>query len=150
MAKNSFNNVEGAEEIKNLFEDLLNKAPAMYEDELEKAGEKIKNSAKSKIKDKTGKLKQSIKSKNTTRKEIKGVSVIAGGNVAPHAHLVEFGHRLTNNAGQTIYIPGVGFRKLKKGLRKDVAPNPFFRNAFDEYKNELARKLEGVLDTIVR
>ena len=135
MAKNSINNVEGAEEIEALFKDLLKKVPEMYEEELENSANKISNSAKSKINDKTGNLKQSIKIRKFNKKDIKGVSVVAGGTKAPHAHLVEFGHRQIDKNGNVV---------------GDVPPHPFFRNSFDEYREELEIKLKRILENIVR
>lgn len=126
-------NIEGLEEVKNLLETLRSKAPDIYRTELEHAGEIIKNSAKSKIHDDTGALSASVKTQSKFTVKKQQVSVIAGGVQAPHAHLVEFGHRQITKTGQVL---------------GDVPAHPFMRPAYEEYKEMLIQKLTQAIDRL--
>lgn len=125
--------VEGVEDVMALLQELVVKAPERYESILTDYGDKIGNSAKSRIKDKTGNLRSSCNTKRTFTANTKKVSVIFGGTKAPHAHLVEFGHRMVTHSGQVV---------------GDVKPHRFLRPAFEEHLPNLTRELESALDSL--
>lgn len=126
-------NIEGLEEVRQLLETLRTQAPDVYKTELEYAGEMIKNSAKSKIHNETGALGASVKTQSKFTATKQQVSVIAGGVQAPHAHLVEFGHRQITKTGQII---------------GDVPAHPFLRPAYEEYKEMLIQKLTQAINRL--
>ena len=89
----TMNNIEGLEEVRQMLRTLADLSPQVYEEELTKTIDAVESTAKANVHSVDGNLVSSIKKKITkARTELKG-SVSAGGNKAPHAHLVEFGHR---------------------------------------------------------
>ena len=146
---NSFDNA-GFKELENLLKSLSERSPEVYAEELEKAARNVETDAKSNVNDKTGQIRSSIILKKYAGQKSVSFTVSAGGINAPHAHLVEFGHRIITD-GQTINIPGVGFRKLKKGeVLGDVPAHPFLRKAFDENKTSIEKALETALDKLLK
>jgi HK97 gp10 family phage protein len=126
-------NVQGLEEVRQLLEILQKEAPQIYKEELESAGTIIKNSAKSKVHNISGALNSSINTKSKFTETKQQVSVIAGGRAAPHAHLVEFGHRQINKNGEVV---------------GDVPAHPFLRTAFEEYRETLLQKLSQAINRL--
>lgn len=101
---------------------------------LEGIAHEVKDRAKANIKNRTGRLRRSVRVRETKDGEFR---VVAS---APHAHLVEFGHVQENKKGKII---------------GHVPPHPFLRPARDEVINELLRsggkgydfaKASGVFD----
>jgi HK97 gp10 family phage protein len=104
---------------------------------LRKGATIIRDAAKQKVPVKSGKLRESIRIKAQRRSKYLRVSVIAG---APHAHLMEYGYRLTTHGtgkGTGTFIQDVG----KQG------EHAFMRPALDEHRTDV---VEAVRDTIVK
>ena len=134
MAKNAVN-VTGLQEVRDLFDTLMREAPEAYKHELQKAGDVIENSAKSKVNSVTGNLKSSFRTKEMFTEKKQKVSVMAGGAKAPHAHLVEYGHRQVTSKGEVV---------------GDVPAHPFLRPAFEEHKEALVKSLVQAIDRLAR
>lgn len=87
--------ITGLDEVKYLLASLLDVAPELYWEILEKYGQKIHDEALTGFENKTGNLRRSFTIKKKKTENTQRVTVSAGGKKAPHAHLVEFGHRQT-------------------------------------------------------
>jgi HK97 gp10 family phage protein len=122
--------------LENYLKALSDKAPDAYEKELKSAAQLVADSARKNIKSKTGKLRSSIEIKRYTSKGNINYRVQAGGTRAPHAHLVEFGHRMVkpNGSGEVI---------------GDVPAHPFLRKALDENRDSIVNALDAALDKIL-
>lgn len=130
----TMNNIEGLAEVQQMFRHLAELAPRIYEEELTKCVDAVENSAKTNVHSISGNLVSSIEKKITKgRSELKG-SVKAGGVKAPHAHLVEFGHRLLNENGEVI---------------GDVPAHPFLRKAYEKHVGDLLRSLRHAIDRAI-
>jgi HK97 gp10 family phage protein len=131
MQGRTFSSITGLGDVKSLLAALLKEVPEEYEKVLNKYCDIIENSAKAKITHEvTGKLKKSFKIKRVFTEKKKRVTIVAGGNVAPHAHLVEFGHRLVSHSGEIIgAVPG----------------KHFMRDAFTENIPALTAEIEEIL-----
>jgi len=125
--------IEGLEEVKALLRTLRDEAPQIYDQELKDGAMQMKSIALSHIKNDTGALSASgnVKSVSTQSKRME--SLIFGGITAPHAHLVEFGHRQINKSGEIV---------------GDVPAHPFLRTAFEQYKEILIQKLLQATDRL--
>jgi len=132
---NSMSRIEGMEEVRQLLQSLQERAPDVYMQELEAGGKQIETMAKSNVHSISGQLSASIHTEILDTATIKGAAVVAGGASAPHAHLVEFGHRHLNKYGDVV---------------GDVPAHPFMRKAFEQYKAQLIAKLEADIDRIIR
>jgi hypothetical protein len=126
-------NIEGLEEVKDLLKALQNEAPEVYSQELKDGVIRMKAIALSHIKDDTGALSESATTKSSNRQNKRMESLIFGGIVAPHAHLVEFGHRQMSKSGEVV---------------GDVPAHPFLRTAFEEYREILLQKLNQAIDRL--
>ena len=130
----TMNNIEGLEEVRQMFRNLAERSPQVYEQELTKTIDAVESSAKANVHSISGNLVSSIKKKITKgRSELKG-SVSAGGTKAPHAHLVEFGHRLVNENGEVV---------------GDVPAHPFLRKAYAQHVGNLLRSLSQAIDRLI-
>lgn len=127
-------NMHGMDEVIQMLRSLQSRAPDVYNQELYQAGLRIASSAKSKVHDVSGALSSSIHLSDDTNKSRPKVSIIAGGVAAPHAHLVEFGHRQLNKKGEVI---------------GDVPAHSFLRNAFDGYKERLLNDLRQAIGRLI-
>ena len=134
LAKKSVK-IEGLEEVRDLFDTLRREAPEEYKKELQNAGSMIESSAKSKVNSVTGNLKESFRTKEKFTETIQKVSVIAGGTKAPHAHLVEYGHRQVTSKGEVV---------------GDVPAHPFLRPAFEQHKEALVKRLTEAIERLAR
>jgi HK97 gp10 family phage protein len=127
----TFSSIMGLEDVKLLLKILESDVPIEYERVLRKYGERIEASAKSKITHEvTGKLKKSIRLKQVFTEKKKRVSIIAGGKAAPHAHLVEFGHRQISPSGE---------------IGRPVPGKHFMRDAFTENLAALNIEIDEIL-----
>ena len=130
----TMNNIEGLAEVQQMFRNLADMAPQIYEEELTKTIDAVESSAKQNVHSISGNLVGSIEKKITKgRSELKG-TVKAGGVKAPHAHLVEFGHRLMNENGEVI---------------GDVPAHPFLRKAYEQHVGDLLRSLSRAIDRLI-
>lgn len=127
---NSMYNLDGFEEVRELLQSLQDRAPELVDQELETAARNIEADAKGYIKSKSGHLASSIK----VQKSKARYKIIAGGASAPHAHLVEFGHRMVNENGQVI---------------GDVPPHPFLRRAFEKNKAKMIASITKAIGRLV-
>ena len=88
--------------------------------------------------DKTGNLRSSIRFSKTKRTPRKSYNVIGKiytlPKVGPHAHLVEFGHKIVRN--------GQVFGKVK--------PHPFLRPAADESKEEVLNIITTAMNETIK
>lgn len=126
--------LEGFNEIMNILQTLRERVPDQYDEALENVSEKIKVDAKQRVRSKTGKLKASIQKKKKTQSGITTYEVSAGGRSAPHAHLVEFGHRQVLEDGTVV---------------GDVPARPFLRSAFEDNKDEIINQLTSIIDNAI-
>ena len=131
---NSMSNIDGFDEIRDLLQSLADRAPDVYEEELEKAAKSIESDTKSNINDKSGELSQSVTLRKYSGQKSVSYKVSAGGIKAPHAHLVEFGHRLVVN----------------DKVVGDVPAHPFLRKAFEENKAKTEAALNAALDKLLK
>lgn len=132
---NSMYAIEGFEEVKSLLDSLANRSAEVYESELEKVARDIEVDAKSNIHDETGALQSSIKTDKSKSKTHVRYKVLAGGAPAPHAHLVEFGHRQVTKEGKVV---------------GDVPAHPFLRKAFEQNKSRIISALNKALDKLLK
>lgn len=132
---NSMTRIEGFNEIRELLETVRNRVPSRYEEILETVSTKIKVDAESKINSKTGELKGSLRKKKKSQSGVTSYEISAGGQSAPHAHLVEFGHRQVTKTGEVI---------------GDVPARPFLRTAFEDNKDELIVMITRIIDQAIR
>lgn len=105
---------------------------------LKKQGVKLKKRtekvARSKVKEKTGNYLKSIKSGKVYEFNENFSSRVY--STAPHAHLIEYGHKIVTKSGEIkgfkngTYV----FEEAKKSFEED------FTNAVDEYLDELYKK----------
>lgn len=130
--------VEGVDAVMSLLDALIYEAPEMYWNTLEKYGERIRAGALVRIKDKTGNLRRSFTLKKKKTAKTQRVTISAGGPKAPHAHLVEFGHRQTAVKGGATIPP-----YYVKGVK-------YMRKAFEEQIPSLTQELEDILTTLIR
>jgi hypothetical protein len=126
--------VKGLREVQRLLSILLTDVPAVYEDLLETVGRMMEVDTKAGIKVLTGNLMSSVRLRKTFTAKTHRVSVIAGGRKAPHAHLVEFGHRMMTKDGRVV---------------GDVEGKAFMRKAFDKNIPFLISESEKAIDAIV-
>ena len=131
---NSMSRIEGMEDVRQLLQSLQERAPDVYMQELEAGGKEIETAAKSNVNSISGDLAGSIHTEKNDGKVKKSVAVVAGGIAAPHAHLVEFGHRQVSKDGK---------------VGDDVPAHPFMRKAFEQYKAQLIARLEAAIDRIL-
>jgi HK97 gp10 family phage protein len=122
--------IEGLAEVQDLLDTLRNTVPEKCEQVLIKYGELMASAARSGIKSKTGNLKGSIKTKRTFTANTKKVSVNAGGKKAPHAHLVEYGHRMVSHSGEVI---------------GDVEGTRFLGNAFEKHRDAMIDEMNAII-----
>lgn len=95
---------------------------------------KLRQNIDRKTKRKTGNLRKSVRKRRSKTDK----NVIMAGAWAPHAHLIEMGHRLTT--------PPRG----KGKVIGHVAPKSFFRPAEDELKAELAELIDDITIEVKR
>jgi len=97
------------------------------EDGLLKAAKIIQASAKAKAPVKTGNLRRGIVAKKFGKKRLRQPAVFCGIDyrIAPHAHLVEYGHIAANG--------------------KHVGARPFFRRAVDESRGQVMTLIARVV-----
>lgn len=131
---NSMSSIDGFDEIRDLLQSLADRAPDVYEEELEKAAKSVESDTKSNIDDKSGDLSQSVKLSKYSGQKGVSYKVSAGGIAAPHAHLVEFGHRLVVD-GKVV---------------GDVPAHPFLRKAFEDNKGKVEAALNAALDELLK
>lgn len=129
--------IEGLDEVKELLTLLKETVPEMYFETLEKYGALISQKAIGKIKSKTENLVSSFKTQKRNNDRIKRVSVVAGGNKAPHAHLVEFGHRMISHEPEKKQIEPMWVNGVH-----------FMRNAFEEVLPTMTAELDRIIDDI--
>lgn len=149
---NSFGKVsfDGFEDVRDLLSSLADRSEDIYERELSRAAEQIMSSAKHNVKSDTSLIVDSIHIRKYAGSKRVVYKIMAGGPLAPHAHLVEFGHRIINS-GQLANLPGIGFRKLTNDVViGDVPAHSFLRKAFDENKSKIEKALNDALDEILR
>jgi HK97 gp10 family phage protein len=151
---NSFSKIDGFEELRDLLNSIADRSLDVYEEELGKAAQSVYNSARNNasgamIKSKSGQLRNSIVLRKTSGSAKTYYRISAGGIHAPHAHLVEFGHRLFLE-GQTAEIGLNIIRKLPEGLVGDVPAHPFLRKAFEENKPIIEAALNAALDNLLK
>ena len=125
--------VEGVQEVMDLLDSLRTLAPQKYRDTLEYYALQIETGYKGRIHSVTGSLVSSVKTRKTFNENTNRVSVIAGGEKAPHAHLVEFGHRQITKDGRIV---------------GDVPPKPHMRNTFEAVLPSLVAELESIIDAL--
>ena len=123
--------ISGLNEVQDMLRALHDDIPSQYQSILEKYGDIIYVSAKSKIHSISGNLSGSVRVKRTFTEKKQMVSVIAGGKKAPHAHLVEFGHRQISKTGEVLGT---------------VPPKSFMRAAFEQSIPGLMDELESLLN----
>ena len=131
---NSMSRIEGMEDVRQLLQSLQERAPDVYMQELEDGGRHIESAAKANVNSISGDLAGSIHTESKNGATKKSVAVVAGGIAAPHAHLVEFGHRQVSKDGK---------------VGDDVPAHPFMRKAFEQYKAQLIARLEAAIDRIL-
>ena len=125
--------ITGLNEVQDMLKALQIDVPQMYQSVLIKYGDRICDSYKSKIHSVSGNLVSSAHVKRVFTEKTQRVSVIAGGRKAPHAHLVEFGHRQISKTGEV-----VGF----------VNGKPYMRTSFEQTIPGLMSELESILNNI--
>ena len=125
--------IEGLEDVKALLRTLRDEAPQVYDQELKDGALQMKSIALSHIKNDSGALSESGKVKSVATQSKRMESLIFGGIIAPHAHLVEFGHRKITKTGE---------------IGEDVPAHPFLRTAFEQYKDILLQKLMQAIDRL--
>lgn len=105
---------------------------------VKKALEPVKQAAELRAPDgPSGNLKRAFKTTSSTRgAEIKS-EVFPDPKIAPHAHLVEFGHR------------NVGHKPDKKDLGSRTPEHPFLRPAFDSRLSEMEVILADEIGTFL-
>ena len=132
--------VTGLEKIEENIEKIAQQMePEIVESILLSKADMIKERASSAApQGETGNLKRGIVAKVLQRRGDKYAPAMAGIDyrIAPHAHLVEFGHAIRfSRKGRTF-----GF----------VPPHPFFRPAFDslqdQIKNEIAEEIKANIE----
>jgi len=108
--------------------------PDRIERVLVQAAELITEDAKARAPVKTGKLRDSIKVKVWMKRGAKTVVLAAvDHNIAPHSHLVEYGHKL--------FIKG---RRVGR-----VRPKPFFRPAIDAKREQASQTIRDGIRRII-
>lgn len=132
---NSMTRIEGFDEVRELLETVRNRVPEKYEEVLESVSRKIEVDAKQRIDSKTGKLEGSLRRKKKTSNNVTSYEISAGGQTAPHAHLVEFGHRQVSKSGEVV---------------GDVPARPFLRSAFEDNKEDIVNEINRIIDQAVR
>lgn len=127
--------VHGVDKILALFSALERINEDKYKQFLEARAGMIMKDYTGRIKSVTGNLVRSTKiRKSYTDKRIM-VSVVAGGRIAPHAHLVEFGHRQITKDGTIV---------------GDVPPHPYMRDAFEKNARDIESRMLQILDDILK
>lgn len=132
---NSMTRIEGFDEIIQLLETIRTRVPSKYDEVLLNVSQKIEVDARQRINSQTGKLESSLNNKKKKIGEITAYEISAGGSKAPHAHLVEFGHRQVSKDGTVV---------------GDVPARPFLRSAFEDNKASLVEQLDRILDQALR
>lgn len=133
---NRMNQITGFGELEDLLKSLADQSIEVYEKELEKVASVIENNTKSNITDgPTGNLKSSVTLKKASGKKRVSYKISAGGAKAPHAHLVEFGHRIITKNGDVV---------------GDVPAHPFLRKAFEENKSNIETALNNALNELLK
>jgi HK97 gp10 family phage protein len=134
------NEVQGLEQIEENIEKIAQQMePDVVENILLSKAEMIRERASTAApQDETGNLKRGIVAKVLQRRGDKYAPAMAGINygIAPHAHLVEFGHAIRfSRKGKSF-----GF----------VPPHPFFRPVFDSEKDviklEIAEEIKANIE----
>ena len=125
----------GFGEIMDLLTRLEDSVPEELERILTEYGAKILNAMKTtnQFKSKTGNLIRSMRMRGKFTEKVQRVTVSAGGPKAPHAHLIEFGHR-----------------NIKKGVKLGfVSAHPFMRTAFEQSIPGLVGDVETSINTMI-
>lgn len=134
----SIPDIRGIKEVQDLLFMLLERVPERYSELIESVGATMEQDVKTNIRglDKpTGLLESSVQTRRLYTKKTNRVIIEAGGKIAPHAHLVEFGHRM--------------FTKDGRLLNKIVKGKAFMRNAFNKNIPFLISETERILDEII-
>lgn len=129
------NSMRGFTDLEDLFLSLVERVPNEYESVLKNAARVVESAALNNINDgKTGNLRESVAIEQYKSKGIINYRVIAGGKIAPHAHLVEFGHRIVNKSSES---------------DADVPAHPFLRKAFDDNKSSIEKAMSDAIDKVL-
>ena len=128
------NNIRGLDEVLSLLNEFSEKAPDACETAMRGVALRIKDSAKSSIHSISGQLAGSLRIRNIFNPKTRRVVITAGGSKAPHAHLVEFGHKLLSHSGE--YLKGVEER-------------PFLRPAFETHIPVLVAQMEEAINRLI-
>jgi HK97 gp10 family phage protein len=131
----TFVGIEGLEEVINLLNSVNEKIPNRCQTIMSMVAINIQESAKTRIHSISGNLAGSFRIKRTFNEKTRMVTISAGGKAAPHAHLVEFGHRMITRTGEVV---------------GDVPEHPFLRPAFEQYLPDLISQLESAIDNELR
>ena len=126
--------ISGMKEVMGLLDSLQQLAPIQYVEVLERFALQIKSDYIRPIHSITGALVGSVKIRKRYTEVTKRVSVIAGGAKAPHAHLVEFGHRQITKDGRVV---------------GDVPPKYYLRDAFTKNVKALETELIQVINNLI-
>ncbi|ATQ75087.1 hypothetical protein CR152_11555 [Massilia violaceinigra] len=91
----------------------------------------IREEAKANVPVDQGLLKKSIRVSTGAKRGVLTATVKAGGRMAPHAHLVEYGtrpHKIEPTNAEALSISGTPFRSVE---HPGARPQPFMRPALD-------------------
>lgn len=127
--------VQGIDEVMALFSTLERINEEKYKRFLEARADMILKDYTGRIHSVTGNLVRSSRvRKSYTDKRI-AVSVVSGGKIAPHAHLVEFGHRQITKSGE---------------IKGDVPGKHYLRDSFEKNARDIESKMLQILDDILK
>jgi hypothetical protein len=130
-----FGEIVGLKALQDVLYALINDVPDLYDEFLIEAGRVIELDIRTNIHSITGNLLSSVRTKNTFTPKTKRVSVMMGNKKAPHAHLVEFGHRQITKAGDVI-----GF----------VSGQNIMRDAFNKHVDDLIAEADAIIDAVLK
>lgn len=140
--------LDGLEKLDEAFEQMLQKFPEKRRDLVEKAGErmyqKVQRNIAESTTEHTGRLKKGCYMEIGSKG---GYAAVRNRHAtAPHAHLIEFGHRIMRGAkikegkhGQTVKIKGSG------KMIGWAAGKHMYRNALNELEGELVQEAEKMI-----
>lgn len=120
----------------NIDMEIISREVARYTDEGIKAiadAAKARAKASSAFADKSGKLRKSIKTEKSKKRRKKGETVYLLRAMAPHAHLIEYGHAMVTHDGRVV---------------GHVAAHPFIQPAVDSVLPEAEQIAAAALSKI--